>query len=215
MKKFDRTLIPAAPGLSFEQELWSAGLQYIAGIDEAGRGALAGPVAAAAVVLPASPAIAALLKGVRDSKEMAPHEREYWAGRISALALACGVGFASNLEIDSLGIVPATRLAMQRAMDFLTVPAQHLLVDFLDLPDCPLPQTTLVKGDARVLSIAAASVLAKTSRDARLRELDLEYPGYGFAVHKGYGTAKHLAAIRFLGPSPAHRLSFAPIRVES
>lgn len=212
VKKFDRALIPAWPDLSFEQELWSAGLQYVAGIDEAGRGALAGPVAAAAVILPANPAVAAQLKGVRDSKEMTPAGRELWAGRISAVALACGVGYASNQEIDSLGIVPATRLAVQRAVDCLTIPPQHLLVDYLDLPGCALPQTALVKGDARALSIAAASVLAKTGRDARLRLLDLDYPGYGFGAHKGYGTAGHLAAIHRLGPSPIHRLSFAPLR---
>jgi ribonuclease HII len=139
---------------------------------------------------------------------MVPEEREVWAARLKVEALAWGVGFASHTEIDALGIVPATCLAAMRALEELSIPVQHVLVDFLKLPECILPQTPLVKGDARSLSIASASVLAKTARDAVLRDLDDEYPGYGFARHKGYATAAHYAALERLGPCPIHRRSF-------
>ena len=208
--KFDRSLLPAAPDLSFEINLWANGLSRLAGIDEAGRGALAGPVAAGAVILAPEPSLIETLLGVRDSKEMTPPEREYWAGRLPGLAVSCGVGFASAQEIDELGILPATRLAVQRALERLKAYPQHLLVDYLELPGCRIPQTALVKGDARSLSIAAASILAKTARDALLRQLDSQFPGYVFASHKGYGTPAHLAAIQRLGPCPIHRRSFAP-----
>jgi ribonuclease HII len=207
-KKFDPRLIPASPDLSFELPLWSAGLQRVAGLDEAGRGALAGPVAAAAIILPAGPEILPALHGVHDSKQMTPDQRRFWAERLQAEALCYAVGFASHAEIDLCGIVPATRLAMQRALCQLPLTPQHLLLDFLDLPDLSLPQTGLVKGDRRSLSIAAASVLAKTARDALMCRLDQEYPGYGFAIHKGYGTLAHRRALQALGPSPVHRLSF-------
>ncbi len=211
-KKFDLSLLPPAPDLCFEQELWSAGAGRVAGIDEAGRGCWAGPVAAAAVILPADPALIHTLAGVRDSKQMTPAERERCAPLIRAQALAWGVGFGSAAEIDELGIVPATRLAVRRALDQLALRPEHLLVDFLDLPEAACPQTALVKGDARCLSIAAASVLAKTARDALLVQLDRQYPGYGFASHKGYGTPAHQEALARLGPCPLHRRSFAPIR---
>lgn len=123
-------------------------------------------------------------------------------------ALCYAVGFASHQEIDVYGIVPATRLAMQRALSQLSVAPQHLLLDFLDLPDLPIPQTCLVKGDCRSLSIAAASVLAKTARDELMRQIDKQYPGYGFAIHKGYGTLAHCQALQALGPSPVHRATF-------
>ena len=209
MPAFDLSLLPPDPDLSFEQALWECGTITIAGIDEAGRGALAGPVAAAAVILPVGPGSAIQLKGTRDSKQMTPHQREEARQRIRTVALAWGVGFASAEEIDSLGILPATRLAASRALGALTIPPAHLLLDYLFLPDIPLPQTALVKGDCRSLSIAAASVMAKTSRDALLCELDLRYPGYGFAAHKGYGTQAHRLALERLGVSPVHRLSFA------
>jgi ribonuclease HII len=206
--KFDRRLLPAAPNLSFEIERWASGVCVVAGIDEAGRGALAGPVAAAALVLPVDEDLCRQLSGVRDSKEMTPHQREIWAVQLRACALAYGVGMASHLEIDAIGIVPATRLAVQRALESLNISPQHLLLDYLKLPDCPIPQTSLVKGDARSLSIAGASILAKTARDALMRQLDALYPGYGFAAHKGYGTLAHRQALAYLGPSPIHRLSF-------
>jgi ribonuclease HII len=200
------------PDLSFETELWANGRRHIAGIDEAGRGALAGPVAAAALILPQLLNIKAKLSGVRDSKQMTPNQRENWVRVLRAIALAWGVGFASHEEIDALGILPATRLAARRALESLAVRPDHLLLDYLKLADVDLPQTSLVKGDCRSLSIAGASILAKTARDALMRELDGQYPGYGFATHKGYGTAAHLGALARLGPCPEHRLSFAPLR---
>lgn len=209
--RFDLRLIPASPDLSFEQALWKEGFSLVGGIDEAGRGAWAGPVAAAVVVLPPDAGLAATLAGVRDSKQMTPDQREYWAPEIKKTATAWGVGMASHLEIDALGIVNATRLAVARSLAQLDSQPQHLLVDFLALPDIQLPQTALVKGDARALSIACASVLAKTARDALLVELDPCYPGYGFERHKGYGTAYHRAALARLGPCPIHRLSFKPV----
>lgn len=201
-----------SPDLNFEQSLWSAGVTGVAGLDEAGRGAWAGPVAAAAVVLPPQPDLLGELSGVRDSKQMTPRQRQLWAGRIRELAWGWGVGFAAAAEIDELGILPATRLAMSRALAQLNLPPQHLLIDALRLPEVSLPQQALIKGDGRVLSIAAASVLAKTARDALMVELEGEYPGYGFARHKGYGTAYHRAALSQLGPCPQHRRSFAPLR---
>jgi ribonuclease HII len=207
--KFDLSLLPPSPDLQFERELWERGFTRVAGIDEAGRGALAGPVCAAAVILPPGEGIAADLSGVRDSKQMQPAEREHWAACIQRSALAWGVGFASHEEIDAQGIVPATRLAIDRALRGLAVSPDHLLVDFLALPSVPLPQTSLIKGDARSLSIAAASVLAKTARDELLRTLDTEYPGYGFAAHKGYGTRAHRRCLARLGACAIHRRSFA------
>ena len=208
MKKFDRSLLPPAPDLCFEMPLWAAGIRIVAGIDEAGRGALAGPVAAAALVLPVRADLCQTLNGVRDSKEMTPAERQFWAGQLRSLAQEYGVGFASHQEIDDLGIVYATHLAMQRALGLLAELPQHLLVDYLELPELHIPQTNLVKGDARSLSIAAASVLAKTARDEMMAQLDIQYPGYGFARHKGYGTEAHRQALALLGPCPIHRLSF-------
>jgi ribonuclease HII len=209
---FDPAEIPPTPDLRFESALATSGLVRVAGLDEAGRGAWAGPVSAGAVILPARGDIAARLSGVRDSKQMTPAERAYWAEVIKEQALAWGVGFASHLEIDALGIVPATRLAMARALECLGQPADHLLIDALRLPEVPLPQTVLIKGDARSLSIAAASVLAKTARDALMTQLHALYPAYGFARHKGYGTAIHQAALRAVGPCEIHRYSFAPIK---
>ncbi len=208
MEKFDRSSLPDEPDLSFETPLWRAGIQYIAGIDEAGRGPLAGPVAAAAVILPDRPGVAELLAGVRDSKQMTPRQREAGAARIRQVALAWGIGFASAEEIDELGILPATHLAAERALEALSIRPEALLLDCLFLPDLPQPQTSLVKGDCRSLSIASASVLAKTARDALMVALDARHPGYGFADHKGYGTAAHRAAIDRLGPCPLHRRSF-------
>jgi len=208
MPAFDLSLLPPEPDLSFELALWEAGLTAVAGIDEAGRGALAGPVAAAAVVLPPEARMVECLKGVRDSKQMAPNQREAARKKILQYAITWGVGLASAEEVDQMGILPATRLAACRALEALILPPAHLLLDYLFLPEIPLPQTALTKGDCRSLSIAAASVLAKTARDALLRELELTYPGYGFASHKGYGTQAHREALQRLGVSPVHRLSF-------
>lgn len=201
--------LPSCPDLTFEQALWSVGVRLVAGIDEAGRGPLAGPVTAAAVILPTDPKIVERLSGVRDSKQMLPAARQAARQQILTVALAWGVGFASAEEIDELGILPATHLAASRAMDELTLRPEHLLLDYLFLRESALPQTSLVKGDCRSLSIATASVLAKTARDALMRKLDAQYPGYGLAAHKGYATPAHRQALRRLGPCPIHRRSFA------
>jgi ribonuclease HII len=195
------------PSLEFEAILWKNGLERIAGIDEAGRGAWAGPVSAAAVILPAENAVAEILRGVRDSKLMTPLARQTWAPRIRETALAWGVGFASAAEIDQMGIVPATKLAAWRALKGLD--PDYLLTDFLVFRDSDLPQTALIKGDQLSLSVAAASVLAKTARDASMGELDSQYPGYGLGRHKGYGTRLHQQTIRQLGLCEIHRKSFS------
>jgi ribonuclease HII len=198
------------PDTFFESQLWNSGLLQVAGLDEAGRGALAGPVAVGAVILPNDPTVLSrTLAGVRDSKQMTPLERESLAPRIKETALTWSVAFASAAEIDSLGIVHATRLAALRALNRLSLSPQYLLTDFrLELPQLELSQTALVKGDALCLSIAAASVLAKTARDALMCELDSHYQGYGLGKHKGYGTQAHRSALKRLGISPVHRKTF-------
>jgi len=198
------------PNLKFESNLWQSGLKYVAGFDEAGRGAMAGPVAVGAVILPDdNPHLARTLACSRDSKQMTPRQRELCAPIIKETALAWNVAFASPEEIDEIGIVPATRLAGMRALDALIPAPDFLLTDFrLELPESELPQTSLPKGDARCLSIAAASILAKTTRDALMRELDEQYPGYGLEQNKGYGTQAHRSAMRRLGYSSVHRKSF-------
>lgn len=211
-QKFDPSLLPERPDLAFEQGLWDAGPRVIAGIDEAGRGALAGPVAAGAVVLPPGDNNSLeTLAGVRDSKVMTAEDREKWAVVIKENALSWGVGFASAAEIDRIGIVPATCLAASRALSKLACEVEHILIDFITLPDVDIPQTPLIKGDARSLSIASAAILAKTARDALLVEMDLEFPGYHFANNKGYGSESHRQAIEELGPCDQHRCSFSPI----
>jgi ribonuclease HII len=199
----------AHPDLTYEKYLWLH-YQRIAGLDEAGRGALAGPVTVGAVILPnKATLLSRTLAGVRDSKQMTPLERETLAPRIQETALAWSVAFASAQEIDSHGIVRATRLAASRAVQELVIPPQYLLTDFrLELPQLDISQTSLVKGDVHCLSIAASSVLAKTARDAYMRELDCQYQGYGLGKHKGYGTQAHRLALKRLGVSPIHRKSF-------
>lgn len=197
------------PDLTYETNLWSC-YRYIAGLDEAGRGALAGPVAVGAVILPNHPSrLLGTLDGVRDSKQMTPPERETLAPRIKETALTWHVGFASAEEIDTLGIVAATRMAALRALQGLTFSPQYLLTDFrLELPQLDISQTALVKGDALCMSIAAASVLAKTARDALMHDLDSQYQGYGLGKHKGYGTQFHRLAMKRMGVSPIHRKTF-------
>ena len=194
------------PTLDYELPLWKSNITRIAGIDEAGRGAWAGPVCAAVVILRPGLDLALQLQGVRDSKLMTPLAREYWTPRIQAVALGWGVAFASASEIDSLGILPATKLAATRAM--LTLDPQYLITDYLLFPGLDLPQSALVKGDQVSLSVAAASVLAKTARDTWMRELDGRIYGYQFSRHKGYGTHLHRLAIEHLGFSSEHRRSF-------
>lgn len=203
----------AFPTLHHERRLWARGFVSVAGLDEAGRGAWAGPVVAAAVVLGAKDrSLPDRLAGVRDSKKLTPRRRESLFDRVRQCAVTWGVGTIPPADIDSHGIVAATRQAMVQAIQALEIPPDYLLIDYLTLCDVALPQQGLPKGDARVLSIAAASILAKVSRDRLMVELDAEYPGYGMARHKGYGTPQHSAALGRLGPCPAHRFSFAPLR---
>lgn len=197
------------PDLSYERQLWNS-YKYIAGLDEAGRGALAGPVCVGAVILPDdNPLLTQTLSGVRDSKQLTPRKRDQLAPRIKQVALSWGIGFASANEIDAIGIVHATRLAASRALEILSFFPHFLLTDFrLELPELDVPQAALVKGDQRSLSIASASILAKTARDDLMRELDSQYLKYGFIRHKGYGTLIHRKAILKLGFSPVHRKTF-------
>ncbi|MBX3060327.1 MAG: ribonuclease HII [Anaerolineae bacterium] len=187
---------------------------YIAGIDEAGRGALAGPVVAAAVMLPLdNPDALAQLAEVNDSKQLTPLARERLFSRITHHASSYAIALEPAEVIDEIGILPATKRAMSTAVTQLPLPAQHLLIDGnIRLPTLNLPQQAIIRGDAHSLSIAAASILAKVTRDWLMVELDAAYPAYGFARHKGYGTANHLAALAQHGPCPHHRHSFAPIR---
>jgi len=198
------------PDITLEYKLWQSGLTYVTGMDEAGRGALAGPVAVGAVIFPKQANLSSALSGVRDSKQMTPRARERLAPRIKESALTWCVGFASSDDIDSHGIVAATHLAALRALEGLFFFADYLLTDFrLELPELDIPQTSLVKGDVKCLSIAAASVLAKTARDALMVELDSQYPDYGLGRHKGYGTLFHRQALKRLGYSAIHRKSFS------
>lgn len=199
------------PDLTHERDLWEQGILQVVGMDEAGRGALAGPVAVGAVCLPPDPLVATQLHGVRDSKLLTPAEREYWAERIKCHARGWAVGFASSEEIDQVGIVAAVRMAAMRALDALSLAPQYLLIDYFYLPQCNLPQTALIKGDQRCISIAAASILAKTERDRWMTEIEKTYPLYGFAAHKGYGTALHLERLERYGACPIHRRSFSPV----
>jgi ribonuclease HII len=196
------------PNLDFEKNIWPH-YPHIAGLDEAGRGALAGPVSVGAVILPANTLPARTLSRVRDSKQLSSPERTQLAPHIQAFAYSWGVGFASAAEIDDLGIVPATRLAALRAIEQLTVFPDYLLTDFrLELPELDIPQTAIVKGDQKSLSIACASILAKTMRDDHMRDLDTQYPNYHLARHKGYGTMIHRRSIEQLGKSDIHRKTF-------
>ncbi|MEK9164214.1 MAG: ribonuclease HII [Chloroflexota bacterium] len=202
------------PSLTLERRFRRRGFALIAGIDEAGRGAWAGPVVAAAVILPLDrPDLRKSLKGVNDSKQLTARQRERLYPVIRSVALAVGVGGAGPEEIDCDGIVPATRAAMERALAMLAVPPDALLIDAVDLRAIvDLPQHSLVRGDSISLSIAAASIVAKVSRDRAMVKLDALYPGYGFGKHKGYGTVVHQAALERLGVSETHRRSYRPIQ---
>jgi ribonuclease HII len=195
---------------AFERNARSVGYTAIAGVDEAGRGCLFGPVYAAAVILDPDRAI----RGLNDSKALAAERREELALRIRERAVAFAVATASAAEIDRINILQASRLAMRRAVEGLSSPADYLLIDAATI-DLPLPQEAIIHGDALSHSIAAASILAKTARDSRLRELDLVYPGYDLASNKGYGAPAHLAALERLGPTPEHRMTYAPVRARA
>ncbi len=200
------------PTIEHEQAMLALGHTCIAGVDEAGRGCWAGPVVAAAVVL-SSAALAqpALLAGVDDSKQLTAAQRERGYGRVIAHAAGFGVGIVPAYLIDAYGIVPATRLAMLTALLQLPCIPQALLIDALPLTMLAVPQLALIKGDARCLSIAAASLVAKVTRDRLMRTADLAFPAYGFSAHKGYGTAAHQRALAHHGPCPLHRRTFAPL----
>ncbi len=193
--------------------LYAQGYSFVAGLDEAGRGCLAGPVVAAAVILKLDDTqLAARLNGVRDSKQVSPQARARLHAVILQHALAVGVGTGSVELIDRCNILQATKYAMRTALDQLIVAPQALLLDALLLRDVSLPQRSLIKGDARCLSIAAASIIAKVTRDRLMLTLHEQYPDYGFDQHKGYGTPAHLQALRRHGVTPLHRQSFAPVR---
>lgn len=187
-----------------EETLYAEGVNVICGVDEAGRGPLAGPVCAAAVILPSH----LELPGLTDSKKLTDKKRRELFPIIKEQAIAYGIGFASEKEIDEINILQATFLAMQRALDQLTVRPEYALIDGNREKDFGLPVKTVVKGDSLSLNIAAASVLAKVTRDDLMQEMASQYPDYGFDIHKGYGTKAHYAALRAHGPSPIHRMSF-------
>ena len=199
------------PSLDEEDRLKLQGYELIAGIDEAGRGALAGPVVAGAVILP-HPASLPWFKLVRDSKRLSSRERETLFDLISREAVAVGIGIVPPQLIDSVNILRATRLAMVQAVEKLPTQPNFLIIDRITLSQCPLPQKGITRGDASCLSIACASIIAKVARDRMMDEFDGIHPGYGFALNKGYGTASHISCLRELGPSPIHRLYFAPVR---
>lgn len=196
------------PTFREERELLARGFTVVAGVDEAGCGCWAGPVYAAAVILPFDSRIGL----VRDSKTLSLDQRERVVVRIKEEAAAWAVGWASHEEVDALNIRGAGALAMRRAIESLPMQPQFVLSDAFKIPGLTIPMKAIIRGDATVKSIAAASVVAKVARDIRMHELDKEFPGYGFAEHKGYGTKAHQEALAKLGPSPIHRMSYAPLK---
>lgn len=193
--------------LAYEKELYAQGIDLIAGVDEVGRGPLAGPVVAAAVILPK----ACKIPGLNDSKKIPKSKHKEIYEAVLQNAISIGIGVKDNQVIDQVNIYEATKLAMMEAIGQLEPQPQHLLIDAMKL-DLPIPQTSIIKGDANSLSIAAASIVAKVTRDQMMEEFDREYPGYDFAQNAGYGTAKHLAGLDKLGVTPIHRRSFEPIK---
>ena len=193
--------------LANEKELYAQGIDLIAGVDEVGRGPLAGPVVAAAVILPK----ACKIPGLNDSKKIPKSKHKEIYEAVLQNAIAIGIGIKDNHVIDQVNIYEATKLAMMEAIGQLEPQPQHLLIDAMKL-DLPIPQTSIIKGDANSLSIAAASIVAKVTRDQMMEEFDKEYPGYDFAKNAGYGTANHLAGLDQLGVSPIHRRSFEPVK---
>lgn len=189
---------------AFEWACQQSGYKQIAGIDEAGRGALAGPVIAAAVILPLNCSI----DGLRDSKQLTPKQRDRFADEIYSVALSVGIGSADNRTVDRLNVLGATLLAMQNAIENLTPPPDYLLIDGINIPATDIPGEAIPKGDSRSYSIAAASIIAKTTRDRIMIELDRTYPHYGFQGHKGYPTSQHRQAIAQFGASDIHRQTF-------
>ena len=199
------------PSFTEERLLEAQGYQLIAGVDEVGRGALAGPVVAAAVILPGD-LKTPWLDEVRDSKQLSPAKRERLSQYIQQAAVSVSIGTVNHKVIDARGIVKATRLAMKLAISKLLPLPQYLLVDYLRLPEIPLPQKGMIHGDSRCFSIACASIIAKVARDHLMVRLDSVYSGYRLAEHKGYCTEGHVACLNRLGPSPVHRRSFQPVK---
>lgn len=199
------------PSFIHEMGCRQEGFSVIAGVDEAGRGALAGPVAAAAVIAPTQEVPVGIWARVRDSKALRPRVRAELAQAIATEAVAAAVGMASAAEIDAIGIAPATRLAMTRAVQSLKPAPDFLLIDWVRLTKLPIAQKSFARADAESVSVAAASILAKVARDRHMAELDVQYPGYGLSAHKGYGAPAHLDALARVGPCAIHRHSFAPI----
>ena len=203
--------IRRAPSFTEERDLKTRGYRIIAGVDEVGRGALMGPVVAAAVILPVN-FRAAWRREVRDSKQLSPARRQRLYEYIKEKAVATAIGTISPQEIDNIGIAKATRLAMQAAVEKLVPEPQYLLIDYLHLTEVPIPQKGITYGDSICFSIACASIIAKVHRDRMVTEMDNLYPGYRFARHKGYGTKEHIALLRRRGPCPVHRRTFNPVR---
>jgi len=203
-----------APTFVEEEKLRAQGYRLIAGVDEVGRGPLAGPVVAAAAILPLEnqPPWVHLL---RDSKQLTPQKREFLLDRIQQDGTSFGVGIVTRDLIDELGIAAASRLAMRYAVEQLPISPDFLLIDYVRLPGVNLPQKSITNGDALSFSIAAASIIAKVTRDRIMVQLDRQFPGYGLARHKGYGTPEHLEILQRLGPCPLHRRSFAPVQAAS
>ena len=204
----------AIPDFDLETELHRQGYGYVAGLDEVGRGCLAGPAAAGAVILPRNPS-QELFALTRDSKQLSAAQREEAYEAITESALSYAVGWSTPAEIDRTGIATGVRRAMRRALEKLNPPATYLLIDAIPLPSSGLPQKSIIRGDSKSLSIAAASIVAKVERDRYMVSLAEWYRSYGFEAHKGYGTRRHLEAIAELGPCHAHRMSFAPVRREA
>jgi ribonuclease HII len=198
------------PTFDEEARLQARGFRLVAGVDEVGRGALAGPVMAAAVILPLS-ADLPWLGSVRDSKQLSPRQRERVFDMVQRAGIPFGLGSVPHATIDEVGIVQATRMAMVQAVNSLPSRPDFLLIDALSLAEVDLPQKGIIRGDQLSLSIACASIVAKVSRDRQMTELDGVYPGYGLARHKGYGTRQHLQCLGRLGPCAIHRRSFAPV----
>ncbi|MDX1675443.1 MAG: ribonuclease HII [Longimicrobiales bacterium] len=195
--------------LTLERELWGEGLEHVAGLDEVGRGPLAGPVVAAAVIFRPEDRV----PGVTDSKVLTPEEREELVVEIRRRALCIGVGAASPREVDRLNILRASHLAMRRALEHLSVSPEHILVDGLPVPELGLEHTAVVDGDRKSYTIASASIVAKTTRDGLMRRLAARYPAYGWETNVGYSTPGHIEALSECGPTPHHRRSFVPVQL--
>lgn len=203
--------LPPIDQTLFEEELYSKGVQLVAGVDEVGRGCLAGPVVSACVILPRKCSI----KGIDDSKKLSPKERERLHDLILQEALAYGVGVVSPQEIDKINILQASLKSMKIAIDAMQIRPDYLLVDGKQWVDIAIPQKMIIKGDARSISVGAASIVAKVTRDRMMCDYEKKYPQYSFSVHKGYGTKAHLNEINLRGPTPIHRMTFAGVLTDS